>query len=105
MGNSHNHHSDEKKPVAFLAPLIFGLVIMFIILSFVSLGNPSHGHSDCANKEDCSKECAESGKEGKHEETHASHASEDSKTEAKPAETIATETATTTTVAAESAGH
>jgi|694.fasta_scaffold00100_24 hypothetical protein len=105
MGKSHNHHSDEKKPVAFLAPLIFGLVIMFIILSFVSLGNPSHGSAECDCKEDCSEECMKACKEGKYDEYKAAHTTEDSKTEAKPAETIATETATTTTVAAESAGH
>lgn len=54
MGNDHNHHSDEKKPVAFTAPLIFGLVITFVILAFASLGNPCHHHGDCSTKE-CEK--------------------------------------------------
>ncbi len=104
MGNSNNHHSDEKKPVAFTAPLIFGLVIMFIILSFVSLGNPCHGHSECAGKEDCSTECAKSCSDGKHEETKETHA-EESKVEAATSETVAAETTSTQTVAAEPAGH
>lgn len=105
MGNSHNHHNDEKKPVAFLAPLIFGLVIMFIILSFVSLGNPSHGNAHCDCKEDCSEECMKACEEGKHDEYKAAHASENSTIEVKPTETDTTKAVTSATAPAEPAGH
>lgn len=91
MGNSNNHHSDEKKPVAFLAPLIFGLVVIFIILSFVSLGNPSHGHAECECKENCSEECMKACKEGRHDEYMAEHAAKDHQTEANVTETVAPE--------------
>ncbi len=80
---SHDHHNDnhgsEPKPVSFTVPLIFGIVVVFIILSFVSLGNPCPEH-DCA--ENCSKECKEKcekgehGAEMKHGEGHASEATE-----------------------------
>ncbi len=51
MGNHiESHHTEEKKPVAFIVPLLFGLFVIAVILWFVSLGdndpNASHGHSD-----------------------------------------------------------
>ena len=72
---SHDNHDNnghsENKPVAFTTPLILGFVAIFVILCFVSLGNP------CPNKccdEKCEKECTEKcekgGDEGKHEEAH-----------------------------------
>ncbi|MGE0567731.1 MAG: hypothetical protein AB7O73_07255 [Bacteroidia bacterium] len=86
MGNHHdNHgHSNEKKPVSFQVPLIFGLVIMFLILSFVSLGDPAPGchgaghgcvteckkacsEGDKKCKETCEKECKEACEKGKSE--------------------------------------
>lgn len=92
----HNHGHSEKKSVAFGTPMILGAITVFIILCFVSLGNPSHGHSKCECKEDCSKECMEAcekGDHGKHpdakghEEGHATAAHEEH-----AAETVATET-------------
>lgn len=66
---SHDHHHNghsEKKSVAFGTPLILGIVTVFIILCFVSLGNPCHGHSKCECKENCSKECMEACEKGDH---------------------------------------
>ncbi|MBK7669589.1 MAG: hypothetical protein IPJ32_20980 [Sphingobacteriaceae bacterium] len=74
--DSHNNGHQENKPVAFTTPLILGAVTVFIILCFVSLGNPSHGHGKCECKEECSKECMEACEKGEkehggHEEAHA----------------------------------
>ena len=75
MSNDHhNNGHNEKKPVAFTVPLILGCVVVFIILCFVSLGNPCHGHSECECKENCSKECmvaCEKGDHSKHPEAVA----------------------------------
>lgn len=58
--HDHNdHHVSESKPVAFLTPLILGLVTMLVILAFVSLGNPSH----CCKDGECCKKEAVSGHE------------------------------------------
>ncbi len=63
MSNDHhNNGHNEKKPVAFTAPLILGSITIFIILLFVSLGNPCHGC--CEGKEECSKECKEACEKG-----------------------------------------
>jgi hypothetical protein len=57
--HDHNdHHSNEKKPVAFTVPLIFASVIVFIIVMLVSIGDPKHGEC-CCKDESCSKECME----------------------------------------------
>ena len=65
--DSHNNNGhQENKPVAFTAPLILGCVAVFIILLFVSLGNPCHGHEGCECKENCSKECMEACEKGDH---------------------------------------
>ncbi len=65
--DSHNNNGhQENKPVAFTTPLILGAVTVLIILLFVSLGNPCHGHSKCECKEDCSKECMEACEKGDH---------------------------------------
>lgn len=64
---SHHHHEEhgtEKKEVSFTVPLILAAVTIFVILLFVSLGDPKHGH--CACKEDCSKECMEACEKGNH---------------------------------------
>jgi hypothetical protein len=98
MAHDHNHNGHkENKPVAFITPLICGLVTVFVILLFVSLGNPCHGQGKCCNGEECSKECMEKcekgdhaeckehegahGAEAKHEE-HSEHATEKAAVEA-----------------------
>ena len=65
---SNDHHSNghnEKKSVAFTAPLILGAITIFIILCFVSLGNPCQA-SCCEDEKECSKECAEACEKGDH---------------------------------------
>ncbi len=64
MAHHHHEHETEKKPVAFTVPLIFGLFTIFVILLFVSLGDPKHGC--CDGKEDCCK--AEASMKGAHGE-------------------------------------
>lgn len=83
MSHHEEHHNEGPKPVAFTAPMILGAVTIFIILCFVSLGNPSH----CECKEDCSKECKEACEKGDHSK-HPEDAAKagESKSEAKPAE-------------------
>ncbi len=65
MGSHHDHndHSNEKKPVSFTVPLIFGSVIVFIIILLVSIGDPSKGDCCCAEGK-CSKECMDACKAG-----------------------------------------
>ncbi|MGZ3930677.1 MAG: hypothetical protein ACXVP0_04750 [Bacteroidia bacterium] len=67
MSHDHHHdsHSNEPKPVSFTAPLILGIVTVFVLLAFVSIGNPCH-ERDCA--ENCSKECKEACEKGEHGE-------------------------------------
>jgi hypothetical protein len=88
MSHDHHHdnHSNEPKPVAFTAPLILGIVAVFVLLAFVSLGNPC-SEDDC--DENCSKECKEACAKGdhslhpnemKHGEGHESTATEASET-------------------------
>ena len=68
--------------MAFTAPLILGCVAVFVILLFVSIGNPCQ--AECCSEAECKKECAEKcekGHEGKAEEahgeaTHEEHAAE-----------------------------
>jgi hypothetical protein len=67
---SHDHHHNghsEKKSVAFGTPLILGIVTVFVILCFVSLGNPCH-HKEmcCEDGKKCSKECMEACEKGDH---------------------------------------
>ena len=65
MSNDHhNNGHNENKPVAFTAQLILGAITVFIILLFVSLGNPCHGC--CEEKQECSKECMEACMKGDH---------------------------------------
>ena len=65
--NHNNNGNGENKPVAFTAPLILGCVAVFIILLFVSLGNPCHGHGkECCEEQKCSKECMEACEKGDH---------------------------------------
>ncbi|MBP7809480.1 MAG: hypothetical protein KA163_09320 [Bacteroidia bacterium] len=66
--DSHNNNGhQENKPVAFTTPLILGAVTVFIILLFVSLGNPCHGHDkECCEEQKCSKECMEACEKGDH---------------------------------------
>ncbi len=64
--NDHNdHHSNEKKPVAFTVPLIFASVIVLVIVLFVSIGDPKNGEC-CCNEGKCSKECMEQCEAGGH---------------------------------------
>jgi hypothetical protein len=44
--SEHHNHSTENKPVSFIVPLIFGLVVTLTILLLVSLGDPKHGSSE-----------------------------------------------------------
>jgi hypothetical protein len=68
----HDHHSNEKKPVSFIVPLIFGLFVTLVILLFVSLGDPKHGcHEDGGHGE--AKECCEKDA-GHHGDEHAKDA-------------------------------
>ena len=67
----HDHHSDEKKPVSFTVPLIFGSVVVLAIVLLVSLGDPKHGGCEC--KEPCTEECMKKCEEGGHEKTEAHH--------------------------------
>ncbi len=62
--NHNNNGHSEPKSVAFTTPLILGVVAVFIILCFVSLGNPCHGC--CEEKQECSKECMEACMKGDH---------------------------------------
>ncbi|MDX2174332.1 MAG: hypothetical protein SFY56_14620 [Bacteroidota bacterium] len=65
--HSHDDHNTEPKPVAFTVPLILASVLIFIIVMFLSLCNPKHGHhADCECKENCSKECMEACEKGDH---------------------------------------
>lgn len=108
----HDHHSDEKKPVAFTVPLIFASVVVLIIVMLVSLGDPKHGC--CDEKEMCEKdkkECCKSGEKCEHGHGDA-HATEAHTTEAHATsdstavEAPVTETAVATeTAAAHSEGH
>ncbi|HWY09853.1 MAG TPA: hypothetical protein VN026_00940 [Bacteroidia bacterium] len=84
MSNDHNNNGhNEKKSVAFTAPLILGSITIFIILCFVSLGNPCNGR--CENGKECSKECMEACEKGdhsKHPEDMKEANSNETKTEA-----------------------
>ncbi|MBK9283729.1 MAG: hypothetical protein IPM51_05345 [Sphingobacteriaceae bacterium] len=75
MSHHDDHHSEEKKPVAFTVPFILGLVTITAILSLVSLGNPCH----C--KESCETECCTPGAE-KHADAHGTEHGENHATEA-----------------------
>jgi hypothetical protein len=69
MAHDHNHNGHkENKPVAFMTPLICGLVAVFIILAFTSLGNPCHHKEQCCTGKECSKECMEKCEKGDHKE-------------------------------------
>lgn len=64
--SEHHDHSTEKKPVSFIVPLIFGLVVTLAILLLVSLGDPKHGCCEDGGhgkegKECCKKEDAHHG--------------------------------------------
>ena len=82
MSHHEEHHNEGPKPVAFTAPMILGAITVFIILCFVSLGNPGN----CGCQENCSKEC----KEACEKDDHSQHPQGEAKTgetsgEAKPA--------------------
>ena len=68
MSNDHNNNGHkENKPVAFTAPLILGCIAVFIILCFVSIGNPCHDKEMCCEDgKECSKECMEACEKGDH---------------------------------------
>ncbi len=73
---NHSNHNTEQKPVAFTVPLILASVTIFIIVLFLSLCNPKHGHAGCECKENCSKECMEACEKGDHSK-HPSQATEE----------------------------
>ncbi len=110
--DSHNNNGhQENKPVAFTTPLILGAVTVFIILLFVSLGNPCHGC--CAEGEkECAEKCEKGGKEahGGHEEghaaaTHEEHAADHANTTDTTSPTSDTSDSTHTEPAKEEAHH
>ncbi len=83
MSHHEENHNTGPKPVAFTAPMILGAVTIFIILLFVSLGNPSH----CECNEGCSKECMEACEKGDHSKHPSGEAKAgETSNEAKPAE-------------------
>lgn len=84
--NHNNNGHSENKPVAFTTPLILGIVAIFVILCFVSLGNPCH--NKCCEEGECKKECAEKCEKGEREGKH-----EEAKAEEHATETVAVETA------------
>jgi|JI10StandDraft_1071094.scaffolds.fasta_scaffold692522_2 hypothetical protein len=91
----HDHHSEEKKPVSFTVPFILASVTLLIIVLFLSLCDPKHGHhGECECKEDCSTECMEACEKGDHS-MHPAKAEESKEAApaeaAKPAEAAATE--------------
>lgn len=61
--DDHGHGHNEQKPVSFTVPLILGAITVFIIVLFVSLGDPCH-HNECADA--CSQECKEACAKGDH---------------------------------------
>ena len=63
--DNHDHHSEEKKPVAFTVPLILASVFIFIMVLVLSLCNPKH-HGECDCNDNCSKECMEACEKGDH---------------------------------------
>lgn len=83
---SHDHHNhnghSEKKSVAFGTPLILGIVTVFVILCFVSLGNPCH-HKEmcCEDGQKCSKECMEACEKGDHSKHPGAAGHEEGKAE------------------------
>lgn len=107
--HNHNGHSEPKK-VAFGTPMLLGAITVFIILCFVSLGNPCH-HKEmcCEDGKECSKECMEACEKGdhsKHPEAtghEAGHAAATKEEHATTPETPATETTATDSTKAEPA--
>jgi hypothetical protein len=97
MAHDHHQHNGHKenKPVAFTTPLICGLVAVFIILAFVSLGNPCHHKEQCCTGKECSKECMEKCEKGDHAECKEEKGAHGHGAEAKHEEAHATEHAAT----------
>lgn len=70
--NDHdNHHSEEKKPVAFRTPMILGLVTLLAIILLVSTCDKKHG-------------CCEDG--AKCEDSHSKHGAGDAEEHSKKEE-------------------
>jgi hypothetical protein len=91
----HDHHSDEKKPVSFTVPLIFGSVIVLAIVLLVSLGDPKHGNCEC--KEPCSEECMEKCEAGDHSKAEG-HQETAKEAHIASADSIVSETHATNTI-------
>ena len=70
MSKHETHHDTGTKPVSFTAPLILGSITVFIILLFVSLGDPDN----CCCDENCSTECTEACEKGDHDKHPGSEA-------------------------------
>jgi len=107
---SHDHHHNghnEKKPVPFSTPLICGLVTVFIILCFTSLGNPCHHGDKCCTGKECSQECMDKCEKGDHKECkegmHEEHGTEAKNEE--HSEHAAENAAAGTSAAADSTHH
>jgi hypothetical protein len=96
MAHDHNDNGHkENKPVAFITPLICGLVAVFIILAFTSLGNPCPHKEECCTGKECSKECMEKCEKGDHKECNEGmedHHATEAKHEEHAAESTAAET-------------
>ena len=73
--HDNDHHVTESKPVSFRTPLIFGLVVVFLILLLVSTCDGGHHKGKCECKEECSEECMKKCEEGDHS-GHDMHATE-----------------------------
>jgi hypothetical protein len=99
--HNNNGHSEPKK-VSFGTPMLLGAITVFIILCFVSLGNPCH-HEEmcCEDGKKCSKECMEACEKGDHSK-HPAEAGHEEGHAAATHEEHATETPATETAAADS---
>jgi hypothetical protein len=76
MGNHHDNHHSEQKPVSFAVPFILATVTLIAMLLLLSLCDPRHGHHGaCECKEGCSKECMEACEKGDHSK-HDEHGNE-----------------------------
>lgn len=92
--SSHNeeNHNSESKPISFTVPFLMACSLLIIIIMFLSLCDPKHGHqANCECKEDCSKECMEACEKGDHSMHPAATEAKAEESESAK-ETVATET-------------
>lgn len=62
--NDHHNHAADTKPVAFIVPLIFGLVIILSLVFISTVIDSCHHETACAAS--CSQECKEACAKGDH---------------------------------------